>query len=340
MPFNALLMPVNMKILLFEYINGGGMSRADHLPENLRAQGRRMLEAAAADFSALDRVKLFSTHDARLQPLSGCISTVVKKHDDILDTLRKLLKDVDFFLPIAPEDGGALEAICALGMEQPARMLNSPLQTVRLCASKYETSRRLQQAGVRVVPSYRRAEPANMKKSCLYAVKPDKSSGAEGLRRVQAGDDFKLSDDEIVQPWLEGRTGSLIVICRGGHAGLLSINKQVFKSNQEGWRLQSCIVNGFTPFLVEEFSQLAQKAVDAIPGLNGFIGIDFIHHQGHTTLLEINPRLTLSYIGLHQSLQFNPAALLLADKDETFSLCNSVNLQQARAVTINLAYNN
>ncbi len=43
-----------------------------------------------------------------------------------------------------------------------------------------------------------------------------------------------------------------------------------------------------------------KPAVDAIAGLRGFVGVDFIWNaeERHATILEINPRPTTSYVGL------------------------------------------
>ncbi len=43
-----------------------------------------------------------------------------------------------------------------------------------------------------------------------------------------------------------------------------------------------------------------KPAVDAITGLRGFVGVDFIWNadERHATILEINPRPTTSYVGL------------------------------------------
>ena len=326
-----------MKILLFEYINGGGMSQAEHLPDDLCAQGRQMLTALAADFSALAGAELFSMHDARLPPLPNCNSTVVTRQDNALDILFNLLKEVDFLLAIAPEEEGMLEAVCRLSAGQKAVALNSSVAAVQLCASKYKTSRRLQQAHIAVVPSYRHDElrlPAS--RSSLYAIKPDDSAGAQGLRRVPAAELINAGDNEVIQPWLEGQVGSLSIVCCSGQAYVLGINKQVYELHNDTWRLRSCIVNGFTPFLVEEFSTLAQAIVHAIPGLAGYIGVDFIHHHGVTTVLEINPRLSLSYVGLRESLQCNPAVLLLAAHDQPPPF-DTNRLRHAGAVPLELA---
>jgi predicted ATP-grasp superfamily ATP-dependent carboligase len=67
--------------------------------------------------------------------------------------------------------------------------------------------------------------------------------------------------------------------------------------------------------------RLAERAVRAVPGLLGFVGVDLI--LGHAddgsgdAVIEINPRLTTSYVGLRRMARFNLAEALLAVVQDT-----------------------
>jgi predicted ATP-grasp superfamily ATP-dependent carboligase len=69
-------------------------------------------------------------------------------------------------------------------------------------------------------------------------------------------------------------------------------------------------MNGMHEHL-EAFNTLAQKIAQAMPDLAGYVGVDLIVHQGEYFVLEVNPRLTTSYIALHQACGCNPAQMLL-----------------------------
>jgi len=45
------------------------------------------------------------------------------------------------------------------------------------------------------------------------------------------------------------------------------------------------------------------------------VGIDLIDTESGPVVLEVNPRLTVSYAGLHSMLGFNPAGKVLALPD-------------------------
>jgi predicted ATP-grasp superfamily ATP-dependent carboligase len=56
---------------------------------------------------------------------------------------------------------------------------------------------------------------------------------------------------------------------------------------------------------------MAADAVRLIPGLNGFVGLDMILTDEGCMIIEINPRATVAYAGVSQSLDFNVAEAIL-----------------------------
>jgi len=56
---------------------------------------------------------------------------------------------------------------------------------------------------------------------------------------------------------------------------------------------------------VAAYSILVDAIAQALPALWGYVGIDLIETPEQTWVLEINPRLTTSYVGINEALGLN-----------------------------------
>lgn len=54
----------------------------------------------------------------------------------------------------------------------------------------------------------------------------------------------------------------------------------------------------------------ARAAVGALPGLRGHVGVDLVAAPDRCVVIEVNPRLTTSYVGLRRVLRANLAELV------------------------------
>ena len=77
--------------------------------------------------------------------------------------------------------------------------------------------------------------------------------------------------------------------------------------------IRDSYLGGLTPLpLLEQALAEALKAVKALkPGLKGYVGVDLILAKEEAWVVEVNPRLTTSYLGLRKILKANPASLIL-----------------------------
>jgi predicted ATP-grasp superfamily ATP-dependent carboligase len=60
------------------------------------------------------------------------------------------------------------------------------------------------------------------------------------------------------------------------------------------------------------YQKLASRIAVAFPDLFGYVGIDLIENNDACWVLEINPRLTTSFVGIEKALGLNVAELVLA----------------------------
>jgi predicted ATP-grasp superfamily ATP-dependent carboligase len=306
-----------MKILVFEYVTGGGLG-AEPLPPRLAREGGLMLEALVRDLAAIPEVRPVVLRDGRLPVPPGLEQAAewveLAPASPWEPVFRSHAASCAAVWPIAPETGGLLENLCRIVAALNPALLSSPADTVRIAASKADTARRLAAAGVPVVPTalFDPARPPRFP----AVVKPDDGVGCEGTRIIATAEDWRPLEPGgpegpwVVQPWVDGEALSLSALFGGGRARLLAVNRQSVVRDSGGFRLQACVVNA-VPDESGRFRDLADQVAAALPGLWGYAGIDLIRSGRDSQVLEVNPRLTTSYAGLRRALRLNPAALVL-----------------------------
>ncbi|MBC7945568.1 MAG: ATP-grasp domain-containing protein [Burkholderiales bacterium] len=162
-----------------------------------------------------------------------------------------------------------------------------------------------------------------------WVVKPDDGAGCQQTRLfhswsaavqwVDANSAAAHSNriEFVIQPFVSGEPCSLSMLCRGGEVQLLSCNHQRVVIRDDQFHFLGSVVNSLHDGQ-GQFAQLADRIASAIPGLWGYVGVDFIlSEDSGAIVLEVNPRLTTSYVGLRASLGCNPAALVLGLLDTT-----------------------
>ncbi len=300
-----------MKLLVFEYICGGGM--ADQaLPDSLVAEARLMLQALIDQLKDLDTIQLLIPLDKR------CNLVVLPANADIIwideqspkNYLSDLIAQADAVWPLAPESQGLLADIAQQVLDQNKQLLLSSPTTVKLCSDKLATYHTLIAEQIPCVETLalNQNSPNQFPVSVL---KPMDGLGCEGSVVVDNPQQFQQLKSElthyIVQPYIAGQAVSLSCLFKQGQGWLLTCNQQHIQLKQQQFHLSACMVN--VPNRYPEFYQnLLDKIAKALPELWGYIGIDLIEtvEQG-PLLLEINPRLTTSFVGIYPATGINVA---------------------------------
>ncbi len=308
-----------MRIFVYEHITGGGLLDQE-LPVALAREGDMMLQALLRDLGGIPGVEVVTTRDPRL-PALGFPVSVYTPHSaaEAGRVLEQCMDIADAVWPIAPESGEALERIHRSVLKRGRRLLGSHPDAVRLTASKQATSHHLLRVGIAVVPTYTPGDELH-DASGKWVVKPDDGAGCSDTRlfhNLTAARQWLQfnSGNYVLQPFIPGSALSLCVLCREGTADLLSCNRQRVAVGDDQFHFLGSVVNALTD---EDgaFAELARRIAAAIPGLWGYVGIDLVQSNSQPVVMEVNPRLTTSYVGLHQALGCNPAELVLSLLDE------------------------
>lgn len=305
-----------MRIFVFEYVTGGGLTDQP-MQADLAREGDMMLKALIGDLLDIPDVQVTTTRDTRLADLSlGLHTCPVSTRDEMLSAWTREVSDADAVWPIAPETEGTLEFLASWVELAGRTLLNSRPAAVRIAASKIATAHRLAERGLPAVPTWPAGEPPPPGDD-HWVLKPDQGVGCVGARLIRGRRNLadavaELPDfeDWVVQPYLPGQSASLSLLVDGDSVELLGCNLQRIVLTDDRFLLLGCEINGLGGDRAL-FAQLGKDVVQALPGLWGYVGVDLIVVGSEPVVLEVNPRLTTSYVGLSSSVGENVAAMVI-----------------------------
>ncbi|HZN33678.1 MAG TPA: ATP-grasp domain-containing protein, partial [Pirellulaceae bacterium] len=312
-----------MKILLYEHVTGGGGWQDDPFrpPSGpLLTEGRAMVQAIAADLAAIEGVEVCTSRDSRLPELhpAGCSVMALDSDSATREWLQQSCTAADWTLLIAPETGGSLLARCQLVEAAGGRLLSPSSAVVEIAGDKQTTAELLESKGIPVPRGcvINSAEELAAQTARLPAViKPRVGCGSVGVRVLKSNPDLAslgISKPQRLEEYVPGLAASVSVLA--GPKGLVSLPACGQRLSQDGLYTY---LGGRLPLseaLSARARRLAEAAVSALPPATGYLGVDVILGAAGNgdRVIEINPRLTTSYVGLRAFAKCNLAAAMLA----------------------------
>ena len=340
-----------MKVFVYEHITSGALIN-ESLPASLAHEGNEMLAAVLHDMALLTNIELIILRDFRLEPLVDIINS--SRHQSLIvdnETIfpqhyTQSIKQADAVFIIAPETGGLLQKLQQSVLNQGKQLLGCQPTATQICTDKIASYQQLISNNVLTPHTITASEwPHNAFNSTSgFIVKP--RDGAGCLNTQFFADSFAVTayltsrsldiEQTIVQPYIEGKTLSLSILCDDKTSRVLAINQQHITLDERQLSFHGCSVNGVleSQFSLIQATAIAQQTQRAIPGLWGFIGIDLIVTDNKAYVVDINPRLTTSYVALHQSLLLNPAQLLLTMMEQGLAALPSLSQRHAIEIII------
>ena len=302
-----------MRVFAFEFFSGGGLAGRP-LPSAIAHEGDMMLGTLLRDLAQVPGIDIVASRDPRLPPLPDCATLPPLPGEDPRALYARGLAAADAGWPTAPESGGLLAHLAFDTVAAGRTLLGCRPGAVRLASSKQATAKLLRACGIAAVPTFAFSDSIP-RMSGPWITKPDDGAGCEDARLLPdwASARESLARDRgrlVAQPWVEGESLSLSLLCDRGAARLLACNRQQVTAAQDGLALEALVVNA-VPDPEGRFAALADRIAAAIPELWGYVGVDLVLARDGPIVLEINPRLTTSYCGLAPALGINLAALVL-----------------------------
>lgn len=315
-----------MKVFVFESLTGGG-HLDDPVPcPSLCNEGAAMLAALVEDFSALDGVTVWAMRDPRLRHVPWPLAARIRWQEALTagaarQTFDTLARQADWTVVIAPELEGELLAWCRRVEAAGGRLLGPPPAVVALASDKDATCRHLAAAGIRVPAGIVLAPGQPLPRGVPFPamVKPCWGAGSQGVQIAPDARAVKKAVARLGVPCrLEelcaGRPASVAVLCGPGICRPLPPCTQ--RLSRDG---RFRYLGGTLPLpspWARRAARLAKQAVASLPQPAGFLGVDLVlgaDRRGRDdVVIEINPRLTTSYIGLRRAAVSNLAGAMLA----------------------------
>jgi len=309
-----------MRILIDEFVTGGGWFHVEaNAPSgSLLAEGRAMLAALAVDFAAIAGCSVDVLHDVRLArtPLDRVTGHDVESSLAERALLSRLAAQADWTVLIAPEfDRHLLERV-KLVEGVGGRLLSPGSQVVALTADKHATAEHLAARGVRVPRGIALGAGECLPDGFSYpaVLKPRDGAGSLGVRVVKSVDEPTVSQPSRLEAFCPGIAASVACLC--GPREVVSLEPCVQHLAGHGdFTYQGGSLPIVSP-LAERARALAVRAVSTLPQPRGYLGVDLVLGDdpagSQDTVIEINPRLTTSYVGLRALSRVNLAGLMIA----------------------------
>ncbi|MDD5269081.1 MAG: ATP-grasp domain-containing protein [Methylococcales bacterium] len=325
-----------MKILVFEYITGGGFNKQE-LPDSLASEGRLMLQALLDNLrsSAVswNQIAVTVMLDSRVNGsinTTGFDTVIIKPEQNSHEEFTRLVQLCDAVWPIAPEFDGILQTLCQTVESLGKKLLTSPAVAVEVTGDKFKTYQHLKQHHIATVPTqmftsemwddqYLAQALTGIStaipncKAGQWLVKPVDGAGCTDSYLLTDRYDFEQMLSRkgryIIQPHIQGEKTSLSCLFKDGVGWVLCDNLQTFDIINQQYQLSKIIVNHDSN--LSAYQVLVDTIARALPNLWGYAGIDLIETPEQVLVLEINPRLTTSFVGIDAALGINVAENVL-----------------------------
>lgn len=301
-----------------------------------------MLTALTEDIARVPGCEVVTTWDARLGecPLLNCEVRVVGSAADEMSLFRELIRDSDAVWVIAPETNGelfkrALQVRLVNDTEppraSPRRFLGASDQAIWLTSDKLPLAAWLQERGIPTPETlpFNPADRQAVRWPEPTIIKRRDGAGSQDMFLVRDGFELwnarhelgRLNEPEtfIQQPFIAGMALSVaLLIAEDGTVLEVFPVAEQHLSDDDRFKYQGGrIPADISPEGALAVQQLAERACRAVPGLTGYVGCDLVLPDAsplEPLLIEINPRLTSSYLGYRQLTDDNiPGRLLDAN---------------------------
>ncbi len=273
-----------------------------------------MLQALVDDLTRIELVDPLVMLDYRMigRLTHHINSHIIKPEHECQQKFLGLLAECDAVWVVAPESDDVLQNLCQTVEKSGKILLNSSSTAVAVAGNKWLTYQCLQKHCIATVPTQKLVDFSYLPGE--WIIKSVNGVGCTDSYVVVDEQEFTSITESIdkqkyiIQPHKQGEKTSLSCLFKNGRGWLVCANRQYFERIDQQYQLTGITVN-FTSDTAKY--HIVSNIALAMQGLWGYVGIDLIETAGEILVLEINPRLTTSYAGIHEALGINCASAVL-----------------------------
>lgn len=308
-----------MRLLIYEWCCSGGLEGPDARsvvgggedPEPLAREGRAMFRALVADAVRDGGFEVVALAEESLGlDLPAAVRRIGVPPGREIESLLAAAVAADLAIVVAPETAGVLAARVATVRAAGSRVLAATDAFIRLATDKQATVDALAAAGV-PVPAGRSlaiGEPVPAAFIRPAVRKARASAGCDGLVVIHPGDPLPCPAPVAtrLEAWCAGTPVG--VSCLLGPAGIVPVaalaqrfSAGPLPSYEGGEPLADAVIRGRAERLATGAVAALLRRQDGVPPA-GWVGVDMIlglrPDGGDDRVLEVNPRVTTSFVGL------------------------------------------
>jgi len=318
-----------LRLLIYEFVSGGGFC-GKPIPPSILSEGFGMLRTITSDSNAAGHT-VTTVLDRRIAEFNPPLEAEYKiAFGEAVNAIHESAESTDATYVIAPESNKTLRNLVESIEQKNVQSLNCRSNAIQKVSDKTVLQKHAEAIGIATPKTLAFSAEDNLE-TVVQAVtegigypavvKPADAAACEGLSIVTNKNQVANAINEItksasakfiVQELTQGIPASVTLISNGSEALPISLNEQnvSLKSPKQASTYNGGTVPLDNPLKEKAFAT-AKKFVESIKGLRGYIGVDLVLADKEPVLVEANPRLTTSYIGLQKVTNLNLAQTII-----------------------------
>ena len=324
-----------MKIFIYEYILSSNKNYINK--STLLNEAKIIISALAKDFSDnldVNSIKI-SLQNRHFKFLSSLLDnnkiSFIDADNEI--KIKACISESDYAIILAPEENNVLSNIIKDFSKINKNLINCSPDFINLTSDKYLLYKKFAKQNDFIMPVYKDYKDINKNKKIIAKIRDGLSAEDMYLfknRRELEDNIYLINDKHVFQEYLNGDIISVNTYFKDNSFKILSINEQIYTIKERAFTLKKFIYGKFNSE-VKQISSCIEGIVNNCDGINGFIGFDIVRNKSKYLLIDINPRLTTSYVGLRKTLKINPTLFI-----KNFNTICDINTNRKYELNLNI----